>query len=79
MARRIAFLADLSLRAIAIEAQVNSDRATPSTDSSEGPMAGSVLHEGDIVSPVEVEWDADQAHLLNCLDRMAACSTTAGG
>ncbi|HSY52141.1 MAG TPA: hypothetical protein VLC46_25295 [Thermoanaerobaculia bacterium] len=46
---------------IAIEAQVNSDRATPSTDSSEGPMAGSMLHEGDIVSPVEVEWDADQA------------------
>ena len=24
-------------------------------------MAGSVLHEGDIVSPVEVEWDADRA------------------
>jgi len=45
----------------AIDAQVNSERATPSTDSSEGPMAGSVLQEGDIVSPVEVEWDADRA------------------
>ncbi len=46
---------------IAIEAEANSEPSKPSTDSSEGPMAGSVLHEGDIVSPVGVEWDADRA------------------
>ena len=41
----------------AIKADANSEH---STDSSEGPIAGSVLHEGDIVSPVGVEWDADR-------------------
>lgn len=43
------------------EAEANSKCPTPSTDTSEGPMAGSVFSEGDIVSPVEVEWDADRA------------------
>jgi hypothetical protein len=30
--------------------------ASPSAD--DGPMTGTVLYEGDIVSPIDVEWEA---------------------
>ncbi len=31
---------------------------TSSNDSPDSPMAGSVLYEGDIISPIETEWEA---------------------
>jgi antitoxin (DNA-binding transcriptional repressor) of toxin-antitoxin stability system len=33
------------------------DIASP-IDESDGPLAGSILHEGDLISPLDVEWDA---------------------
>lgn len=26
----------------------------------DGPLAGSVIYEGDIISPIDVEWDAEK-------------------
>ena len=35
-------------------------RVVPIADEMRGPLYGSVLYEGDIISPIDVEWDANR-------------------